>query len=87
MEDRKRPSGDDLAPPTKRQAVNGNKSSADSDMPWAADLEVCTPRFLCQEIDFHPLRATYRRSIIAYLYHMSASYTLCSSVYGLWSWC
>ena len=40
MEDRKRSAGDDLAPPTKRQAVNG-KASADSDMPWAADLEVC----------------------------------------------
>jgi E3 ubiquitin-protein ligase BRE1 len=44
MEDRKRPAGqnvDDLAPPTKRQAVNGgSKASADSDMPWKDDLEV-----------------------------------------------
>jgi len=38
MEDRKRSAGDDLAPPTKRQAVNG-KASADADMPWASDLE------------------------------------------------
>ncbi|KAH6681727.1 BRE1 E3 ubiquitin ligase-domain-containing protein [Halenospora varia] len=38
MEDRKRSAGDDLAPPTKRQAVNG-KASADSDMPWSSDLE------------------------------------------------
>ncbi|CAG8949439.1 hypothetical protein HYFRA_00005068 [Hymenoscyphus fraxineus] len=38
MEDRKRAAGDDLAPPTKRQAVNG-KASADADMPWAGDLE------------------------------------------------
>ncbi|KAK0124646.1 E3 ubiquitin-protein ligase bre1, variant 2 [Cadophora gregata] len=38
MEDRKRSAGEDLAPPTKRQAVNG-KASADADMPWAADLE------------------------------------------------
>ncbi|EKD20503.1 uncharacterized protein L3040_004209 [Drepanopeziza brunnea f. sp. 'multigermtubi'] len=38
MEDRKRSAGDDLAPPTKRQAVNG-KASADADMPWAGDLE------------------------------------------------
>ncbi|KAG9234455.1 BRE1 E3 ubiquitin ligase-domain-containing protein [Amylocarpus encephaloides] len=38
MEDRKRSAGDELAPPTKRQAVNG-KSSADSDMPWSSDLE------------------------------------------------
>jgi len=44
MEDRKRPAGssvDDLAPPTKRQAVNGStKASADADMPWREDLEV-----------------------------------------------
>ncbi|TVY37240.1 E3 ubiquitin-protein ligase [Lachnellula subtilissima] len=39
MEDRKRAAGDDLAPPTKRQAVNGSKASADADMPWASDLE------------------------------------------------
>ncbi|RFU26431.1 hypothetical protein B7463_g9914, partial [Scytalidium lignicola] len=43
MEDRKRSAGhgaDDLAPPTKRQAVNGSsKSSADNDMPWKDDLE------------------------------------------------
>merc|ERR1711939_207667 len=38
MEDRKRSAGEDLAPPTKRQAVNG-KASADADMPWATDLE------------------------------------------------
>ena len=38
MEDRKRSAGDDLAPPTKRQAVNGK--SIDSDMPWKDDLEV-----------------------------------------------
>lgn len=43
MEDRKRSAGDDLAPPTKRQAVNG-KASADTDMPWATDLEVCRCR-------------------------------------------
>jgi hypothetical protein len=44
MEDRKRPAGqsvDDLAPPTKRQAVNGgSKVSVDADMPWKEDLEV-----------------------------------------------
>jgi hypothetical protein len=41
MEDRKRSAAqDDLAPPTKRQAVNGGKNSADSDLPWAKDLEV-----------------------------------------------
>lgn len=39
MDDRKR-SGEDLAPPSKRQAVNGKSTSADSDMPWSADLEV-----------------------------------------------
>ncbi|KAI9746325.1 MAG: E3 ubiquitin-protein ligase bre1 [Claussenomyces sp. TS43310] len=43
MEDRKRPAGqnvDELAPPTKRQAVNGSgKASADADMPWKEDLE------------------------------------------------
>ncbi|KAH9216485.1 BRE1 E3 ubiquitin ligase-domain-containing protein [Leptodontidium sp. 2 PMI_412] len=38
MEDRKRSAGEDLAPPTKRQAVNG-KASADADMPWSSDLE------------------------------------------------
>lgn len=47
MEDRKRAAaGDDLAPPTKRQAVNGSKASADADMPWAVDLEVCTYRLI-----------------------------------------
>jgi hypothetical protein len=41
MEDRKRSATqDDLAPPTKRQAVNGSKASADADMPWKDDLEV-----------------------------------------------
>lgn len=44
MEDRKRSAGEDLAPPTKRQAVNG-KASADADMPWATDLEVCRCRY------------------------------------------
>ncbi|PSS22448.1 hypothetical protein M430DRAFT_98742 [Amorphotheca resinae ATCC 22711] len=40
MEDRKRSAAqDDLAPPTKRQAVNGSRNSADSDLPWAKDLE------------------------------------------------
>lgn len=44
MEDRKRSAAqDDLAPPTKRQAVNGSRNSADSDLPWAKDLEV-SPR-------------------------------------------
>jgi len=48
MEDRKRSAGqsaDDLAPPTKRQAVNGgSKASADADMPWKDDLEVSVTR-------------------------------------------
>jgi hypothetical protein len=48
MEDRKRSAAqsvDDLAPPTKRQAVNGaSKTSADSDMPWKGDLEVSVTR-------------------------------------------
>lgn len=44
MEDRKRSAGEDLAPPTKRQAVNG-KASADADMPWSSDLEVCRSRY------------------------------------------
>ncbi|KAH8602353.1 BRE1 E3 ubiquitin ligase-domain-containing protein [Bisporella sp. PMI_857] len=41
MEDRKRSAAqDDLAPPTKRQAVNGSRNrEADADMPWAQDLE------------------------------------------------
>ncbi|KAE8446683.1 hypothetical protein EG329_011727 [Mollisiaceae sp. DMI_Dod_QoI] len=38
MEDRKRSAGDDLAPPTKRQAVNG-KTSTDSDLSWSGELE------------------------------------------------
>jgi E3 ubiquitin-protein ligase BRE1 len=53
MEDRKRSAGDDLAPPTKRQAVNG-KASADADMPWASDLEVChCHRHRCHHIHQH----------------------------------
>ncbi|RAL58545.1 hypothetical protein DID88_003993 [Monilinia fructigena] len=45
MEDRKRAAGqstDDLAPPTKRQAINGaGKAAADSDntAPWSEDIE------------------------------------------------
>jgi len=39
MDDRKR-SGEELVPPSKRQAVNGKSTSADADMPWSADLEV-----------------------------------------------
>ncbi|TAQ85887.1 hypothetical protein B7494_g5799 [Chlorociboria aeruginascens] len=43
MEDRKRSAGqsaDELAPPTKRQAINGgSKASLDADMPWKDDLE------------------------------------------------
>ncbi|PQE13059.1 e3 ubiquitin- ligase bre1 protein [Rutstroemia sp. NJR-2017a BBW] len=45
MEDRKRSAGqstDDLAPPTKRQAINGgSKTSADSEntAPWSEDIE------------------------------------------------
>ncbi|KAL3419393.1 BRE1 E3 ubiquitin ligase [Phlyctema vagabunda] len=43
MEDRKRSAGqsaEDIAPPTKRQAINGgSKASLDADMPWKDDLE------------------------------------------------
>lgn len=39
MDDRKR-SGEDLAPPSKRQAVNGKYAASDADMPWSGDLEV-----------------------------------------------
>lgn len=46
MEDRKRPSADDSAPPAKRQAltVNGARSHPDADLPWKDDMEVRTPR-------------------------------------------
>ena len=47
MEDRKRAAGhsvDDLAPPMKRQAVNGNKAGGDADMPWKDDLEISFQR-------------------------------------------
>ena len=45
MEDRKRPSADDAAPPAKRQAltVNGARSHPDTDMPWKDDIEVRIP--------------------------------------------
>jgi hypothetical protein len=52
MEDRKRSAGDDLAPPTKRQAVNG-KASADTDLPWASDLEVCHYRHRLSHVHKH----------------------------------
>lgn len=54
MEDRKRSATqDDLAPPTKRQAVNGSRSrDADSDMPWARDLEVCYQRIRLQPVNY-----------------------------------
>jgi hypothetical protein len=58
MEDRKRPASqsvEDLAPSTKRQAVNGaTKASADSDMPWKDDLEVSVTRS-----PFSAFRPTY----------------------------
>ncbi len=58
MEDRKRPAGqsvEDLAPPTKRQAVNGStKASADADMPWKEDLEVsCHASVSYESASFH----------------------------------
>ena len=49
MEDRKRPALDDdgrLAPPAKRQVINGTSGTAhpDADMPWKDDVEVsCDP--------------------------------------------
>jgi E3 ubiquitin-protein ligase BRE1 len=45
MEDRKRPSVDDSAPPAKRQAltVNGARSHPDADLPWKDDIEVRIP--------------------------------------------
>lgn len=45
MEDRKRPSADDSAPPAKRQAVtvNGARSHPDADLPWKDDIEVRSP--------------------------------------------
>src|SRR5277367_5967862 len=56
MEDRKRSAAqsvDDLAPPTKRQAVNGaSKTSADSDLPWKDDLEVSVTRLPCTFLTF-----------------------------------
>ncbi len=52
MEDRKRSAGDDLAPPTKRQAVNG-KTSTDSDLSWSGELEVCLCRRHTTSNPFH----------------------------------
>jgi len=45
MEDRKRASAHDDAPPAKRQAVtvNGARSHPDADMPWKDDIEVRPP--------------------------------------------
>ena len=57
MEDRKRSAGEDLAPPTKRQAVNC-KASADADMPWSSDLEVCTWRHCQPDIPICPFEAS-----------------------------
>lgn len=66
MEDRKRAAGDDLAPPTKRQAVNG-KASADADMPWAGDLEVCSYR---QSLDISLVLSTSIHVLFLHQCHM-----------------
>lgn len=67
MEDRKRSAGhsiEDIAPPTKRQAINGSsKASAESDMPWKDFIEVSslatTERFPSSNSDrFHSDSAT-----------------------------
>lgn len=68
MEDRKRPasqSNDELAPPSKRQAVNGTgKAHADQDMPWKDDLEVRVTRppflFMVAKTLFHS-RCPFRK--------------------------
>jgi E3 ubiquitin-protein ligase BRE1 len=62
MEDRKRAAGqsvDDLAPPTKRQAMNGgSKVSVDADMPWKDDLEVSSSIFPLHTIPLLPWSTT-----------------------------
>jgi E3 ubiquitin-protein ligase BRE1 len=56
MEDRKRPSADDAAPPAKRQAltVNGARSHPDADLPWKDDIEVRIPRSPPAFVPVHP---------------------------------
>jgi E3 ubiquitin-protein ligase BRE1 len=55
MEDRKRPSADDSAPPAKRQAltVNGARSHPDTDLPWKDDIEVRISRPLHARLPTH----------------------------------
>lgn len=48
MEDRKRPSGDELGPPSKRQQVNGSSKSRDEDRGDEAWIEVSSARSICQ---------------------------------------
>jgi hypothetical protein len=62
MEDRKRAAGqsvDELAPPTKRQAMNGgSKVSVDADMPWKDDLEVSSVNLSCTHDPLLPRSTT-----------------------------
>lgn len=46
MEDRKRPSGDDLGPPSKRQQVNGSSKSRDEDRGDESWIEVSSVKFI-----------------------------------------
>jgi hypothetical protein len=65
MDDRKR-SGEELAPPSKRQAVNGKSASADADMPWSADLEVSSGRHTT-------LYPSHRIDLLSSIFHFRVS--------------
>lgn len=77
MEDRKRSAGhniDDIAPPTKRQAVNGSKASADADMPWKEFIEVSSCAQLSIEQPYDP--PVWRLPPYEYLCRKCATVTL-----------
>lgn len=80
MEDRKRSAAqDDFAPPTKRQAVNGSKSSADSDLPWAKDLEVSHSHTTSMHIPSASVSSIKLSFQTLALYDRTARITGCSS--------
>lgn len=54
MEDRKRPSGDDLGPPTKRHQVNGSSKSRDEDRGDEAWIEVSNARYFRRRYMHYP---------------------------------
>lgn len=76
MEDRKRSAGDDLAPPSKRQQAMNGKASANDDLPWSGEIEVCLRRhnltandpFLQSVFSYFDLQCLLGLGFVHYMY-------------------